>query len=496
MSKSKKTIITILFIITIIVIILTFIGINYNKKENDNNETEEIIPKITEEYTTATLQNVKTYPSSLNIDYQNKDEVYYYDDDIKYLAYKNGIFYDKEKPIEEDYSEKIVFKLYTYNYDPENDEHCLTENKTNTKKCYNWIYRISNMQDSIDYLVLRETNETGEDRLLTLLNPNTGTKIDLKQLGIEYIENSDELGEIKTYDYDYLGVCSYFSKCGLISYDGKIIIDFIYDSIDYTNKNIIVISKNSKYGIINYKNEVKIPIEYDELYSSGKYIFGVKDNKLNVYNNKYTLITDNISVTKDKDTEQYNYFTIPEDNKVYLENENELYLIDGKLQRKITTTDTFNYIYDEKDNIKYIYTTNKDNNKLEINFYDTDLYEYYKLEKNTKENIDYYINISNIDKTNYYNISIYYDLKEYNENYYIDMLNSKEITEYKALNKYFNNGYSFVLTDTKLDIYKEKELINSINGNYTYLKDYYFINNSLNSIEVLEFKKESHELSQ
>ena len=79
------------------------------------------------------------------------------------------------------------------------------------------------------------------------------------------------------------------------------------------------------------------------------------------------------------------------------------------------------------------------------------------------------------------------------------MKNLKELTEYDALRKFFKNGYSYVINDNKLKIYKESELLQEFTGNYEYIDEYKFIKYSENStteiIEV-EFKKESREVEQ
>lgn len=59
-------------------------------------------------------------------------------------------------------------------------------------------------------------------------------------------------------------------KCGLISKDGDVVLDFIYDELYYVSDDCIVIGRNKKespkYGVITLAQEVVIPCQYDDIY--------------------------------------------------------------------------------------------------------------------------------------------------------------------------------------------------------------------------------------
>ena len=73
------------------------------------------------------------------------------------------------------------------------------------------------------------------------------------------------------------------------------------------------------------------------------------------------------------------------------------------------------------------------------------------------------------------------------------MVNSKEITEKDALNQYFDNGYSFVLNNNTLYVYKNNELLSTHENINDYFGGYYFSSNKNNktSIYKIEFKNSS-----
>ena len=148
--------------------------------------------------------------------------------------------------------------------------------------------------------------------------------------------------------------------------------------------------------------------------------------------------------------------------------------------------------------IIYVYTTSI-NESINITIYDLDLYEYYKLNlplKETTQRTYLETQIKNTQNKDYYQITTYYDAesldeKELQEYYYIDIKNSKEISEKNALKQYLSNGYSYTLNDSgNLIIYKNDEKLTEFYDINMYLGGYYFLDND-NKISLLEFKKES-----
>ena len=86
MNKRKKCIIIALFSIVILFTILTFIGINYQKKENKEIKIEEKIPKITEEYISANMIKLKSYKDNI---YFEDNNAFYFKNGNKYIIFKN-----------------------------------------------------------------------------------------------------------------------------------------------------------------------------------------------------------------------------------------------------------------------------------------------------------------------------------------------------------------------------------------------------------------------
>ena len=509
MSKSKKIIVIILFILVIICVILTIIGINYTKPNPNNPEVkEEVKPPITVEYTTVELNTLKEYNNYLDFE---DNKVSYYDNNYRYIVYKNGVILQEPERIKDNnnkYEDYIDFKKYIFYITEGYEESCIKDKSNNEIECFDEVQKISNLQDSTDYLILTKYDPKDRDvHILTLLNPNTGEIIDLSKINVFSISSSslsnDESGNIYTYEYDYLPACSSFEKCGLINYQGKIIIDYIYDNVDYINKDTIIVSKNDKTGIINYKNEILLPIEYDQIQVTSNHIIAIKDFNLSVFNKKMKQLLTNVGVDSSESETGYNYYLNIQDDNLYIlveeDNNNTLYLVNSKFQRKIESTGTLEYVYNDYalNKLKYISFSYTNNNKLYIVFYDLDLYEYYTFTKELTNNIDFYTSISVTEKNNnYYIISLIYDIDKYNEYHYIDLINSKEIDEITAIGKHFSNGYTYTIIPNKLNIYKDKELLNSFTGYFTHLNEYTFIQSINDTYKIinLEFKKESREV--
>ena len=61
MDKNIKITIIMLFVTILLLAIIIFIGVNYNGKRKENEPKKEIIPKITEQYTSVSLKTLKEY---------------------------------------------------------------------------------------------------------------------------------------------------------------------------------------------------------------------------------------------------------------------------------------------------------------------------------------------------------------------------------------------------------------------------------------------------
>ena len=501
MDKNIKITIIMLFVTILLLAIIIFIGVNYNGKRKENEPKKEIIPKITEQYTSVSLKTLKEYDNYLN--YEN-GEILYYNDNNMYLVYKNGVFYDN-KLLEENVNGPYIHSLkkYTINIDYSEDQYSITEKSTNKTENYDSITLVMNNDEEIGYLILEK--ETDEKNEIYLLNVNNGNKINLVEKDISTVINNNDEGTIITDKFDYLPVISTYEKCGLISYDGTQVIDFIYDWIEYVNKDFIIVTKNNKEGVVNYKNENILDTEYDYIEKVGQYTFVVKDHILDILNDKYEKIVENIGITDIEDyLKPYNYSAILyKNNLIYVIVEgvnNTLYRIENNSIKQINSEGIGETVNDHDDNLVYFAFRYEKDGKLIYDIYDKTLKKIYTIDKALTENVEYSTSINPIkDKPNYYQIIISYYVDERYDNIYLDMKNLKELTEYDALRKFFKNGYSYVINDNKLKIYKESELLQEFTGNYEYIDEYKFIKYSENStteiIEV-EFKKESREVEQ
>ena len=166
------------------------------------------------------------------------------------------------------------------------------------------------------------------------------------------------------------------------------------------------------------------------------------------------------------------------------------YIISSKgIDRSFTVESNIEPLYTEDDdytNVKYYYSISTNDNKVTVTFYDTDYYEYYKYTTKKLINSKYSYSVYLINNICY--IEIYYEATGKYDSIYLDLTNSKEISEIDALYKYFDNGYGYTLKDNVLTVYKDKEELNKFENINTYLGKYLFSTTDDEIIE-LEFQK-------
>ena len=354
------------------------------------------------------------------------------------------------------------------------------------------------------YAILVTYNDKTDETIYEVLNTNDGSvnQINIEDATIEDDQslNYREMEPIDASTVNYFTITNKTNKVGLINPKGNIIIDIIYDNISVFQDKYIITSLDNKYGIVNFNNEEIIPFEYDKIYSVGNFLILEKNKKLSIADSNAKIYIENkIDVEEDNRTFDYEtyYFISTEYNnklylKVYYNNKESIYLINSKdIERKISTSTYFDTLRSYNKNAKYFYTTESNGNKETITFYDYDLYEYFKTDVDFNSNIKHYTEIKPlIHNFNYYSIDFYTSLgEEQDKSYYIDLFNSKQIDEYTALKRYFNNGYNFYISNNKLKVYKDKELLSEFDGEYEYLGGYLFLKD--NEIFELTFKKET-----
>ncbi len=477
----------VILLILLIVSIIAFTKIYGNKIPKHKIDNEIVIPNIVETYTYSTLELVKDYDNIVYLDNESNElRLKTNDENLDYyIIGEYGKIYKSIVPIEKEIEET---KFGNYKIYSDNDSFYYINTTNNTKSNYyvsiNPLYYYNGIKDVFDFLVLKDEEK------YYLLNINTDEILELDEnIKDVFIENAYPF-MVSNYP-NYIIVENNENKYGLIDKNGNTIIDFKYDYIrNCINKDEYLVLMDDKYGIINSKDEVILNNEYDSIYYIGNYKILNKDNKYGVsYNNKIIVDT----TLDNNKTDQGLYFTIL-NNNLLLVTQNQSYLINSKgiIRQVNASLNELSYKVNDNDIVSYLYSVIENKNNIEIKFYDLNMYEYYTL-KIPYENIyDYNISITSINK-NYYKVELDYDLSgdtSLDKVYYIDMVNSKEITEKDALNQYFDNGYSFVLNNNTLYIYKNNELLSTHENINDYFGGYYFSSNKNNktSIYKIEFK--------
>lgn len=501
MDRNKKIILlSIVGIGIVLLIILGTVGyirtvkIQKNKKAQKENITE-TLPEIKEDFSLVTFNEKYISQGKIYYDENTKDIIEITNEKEVFLG-NNGSLYPnpiekiiemKNEPI---YSIKNI-KIYS-EYDKDLKQNIMYYISDNSKKSetYNYIEPIcikSNNSTICNYLILEDkiSNEKYAYYLLNLINDK---KIKLNE-NIQKIENikNESCKDIILEEFDYLVVYAKVNnklKAGLINYEGVQVLDFKYDNL-YTYKNgIFIAEENKKYGIIDSRDNILLEIDYDGINYTNNYFITLRNNYIDVFNvNLKSVLKDDISITNKKEFNYCNnkiYSYIESNNNLYLGVENDKSYIINKKGIEKNIPGNINYLYDKNNEIKFYYTTSIEEGKLTTTFYDQDLYEYYKITKDTKLETTKNIKIYNIKND-------YYIIETPNNKYYIDLFNSKETTEKEVFIKYLDNGYSFTILNDILTIYKDKKILHTEENITEYLGGYLFANNE--KIFEIEFKK-------
>lgn len=507
--NNKKLVIRSVLAFTILIVlficIYLFITIFKEDKINyDNNGM--VIPEIKEDFTLVTLEEKKEINGTLYIDKNtNQIRVKSNDDGIlEYIIGEYGKLYETPQTLMDE-EEELLIKGYNIYYESKKDKYYFIDNNNNTKSSY---------YDKIIPLYLNEKNEENVNYFI-LYDYKTIEILDLNTNEISILKsNIKELTSIKdgiTNNNKYLTAKQTDNTYTLINYIGIDVLDKVYQEIKTTQKeDTFIIKENNKYGVITDQNEIKLNVEFDNIEFIGKFIITKKDNKISIYDDNYNLIEDS-TIELENSESTYSYQII--NNDLYITTYPYEYNIDEVTEEQLNYLNTFKIttkgierkINSEIQTIKnideeiiYVYTTSI-NESINITIYDLDLYEYYKLNlplKETTQRTYLETQIKNTQNKDYYQITTYYDAesldeKELQEYYYIDIKNSKEISEKNALKQYLSNGYSYTLNDSgNLIIYKNDEKLTEFYDINMYLGGYYFLDND-NKINLLEFKKES-----
>ena len=490
MEKDKKELIIrgiIVWVSLILFILSIYTFIKLNEKDIKHKIDNEIVkPVIKEEFTTAALKVVKTYDGIISVD-DSKNEILLSsnEDGIDhYVIGEIGNIYNEEKSVKKENNEN---KYGDYEIIKNKNNSYYLNTKTNIKSDYYVSIKPLTYYNGIkyitDYLVLEN-----EDNML-LLNIGTDETIKLDDRIINLYIKEEYNDYVISNNPNYIIIENKDNKFGLMKTNGDIVIDFKYDYLSNSiNKDEFIFYEDNKFGIINSKDEVLLNNEYDTIYYIDNYKILSKNNKFGVLYNDNQIVDYNIDGN-------INFKMIG--NNLYIINKNNSYLINSKGVKKELNNEVFDlgYIDEENKSDYYFYTVIENNDKLNIIFYDNDFYEYYKLSIPYENIYNYSLNITPLKKYCIYKIDLKYSLEgdtSKDKTYYIDLFNSKEISEKEALYEYFDNGYGYILDNDTLKIYKNDELINTFNNIHDYLGNYNFsnINKNKSTIYEVEFKKE------
>ena len=493
-----------------LMILLFFTYIQNKNHENIKHKIDTSpIPKITEHFKDTDMNVIGSYINSINYDSVTKEiTTKSNDNSIDYLVIgKYGNIYQNPIEIKKDAITNDKYGDYELFCDDNNRFYYLNIQNGKKSKAYKCREGFNNRdvikyknKDKIvsDYIVLYGTDN------IDLFNYRDGkvTSLDSKIVEVYPFIYENDSNIFDSNYINYLVAKNDENKIGLIDYNGKVILDFEYDSIkNYINKDEYVACKDNKCGLIDSKGKEILKFEYDNIIYSFKYKILTRGNTAAVmYDNKiiidFILPFDNNGaydfgslkyVYNDKTgmlllttcaSYDYSTQTFWDNSRTYLiNNKGIVRKFDGYLET----------LHGNDNELLYLYNIYKGNQRYGITFYDIDLYEYYSTNINFNSNYDYSITIDNLSHNKYY-----YDIKlTYNDTVihtYIDLLNSKKLNEKKANYQYFKNGYAFTLVDGKLNIYKENEVIDSYDNITMYLGNYYYVRKTNNGYEILELK--------
>ena len=515
MKDTTKLILTAILVFLLLCILTGGIYAWITWKEPEKVENE--IPKITEEYTKVEFTTLKNTTGNFILTGENEIIENDFINDKSYIIGKFGKLYTNKIPydIDNEYENEITtYKNYkVYHTDDYEFMYYINTKNNKRSKNYDMVSAIINEDTEVcNYFVLTYYN--GDNKEIYILNLNTDSVIKLDE-SIEYIVDTDyyiaTVNNTKT-----LVVSGTNEKYGLIDYSGKIVIDMIYDNLSSVSDTLFIAETNEKFGMINEKNETMLNFIYDTILTYGDYIVVTKDDKLTVLNKSFkTIVADlDIDVSLHKVDDYYvegdymQYYAISRNNILYLYTYSSVY-IDNNISK---STDKYlkSYTIDKKGiinkidgdvsciipnandgNCLYHYTVSTKSDQSMVTIYDSEFYEYFKYSIKLKYDGKVDNRIWIYEKDDYYLIEVYYDTGTY-DRYYIDLVNSKEISSFKANYKYFDNGYGFILLDNTLTIYKQEKVLETFNNVEEYIGDYMFIVNRDDNytIEKLEFKKD------
>lgn len=486
-KKTKIALSSILVVLILLVVfLLIYVLLNIDNETKINPPIDEDVPTIKEEFNLADLKLIKEYSGNIYVDgndiIENGSESYY-------IGILGKLYTNKIKINNKDDKSEIKIKNYIIKKTTDNFYYFVLDNeRSNLYDEINPICFINNSSNDLcNYFLL---NDQGRFQIYSLIDKDY-VSLNSSIKSINYNKTLND--KIYIYEGSYLPFNT-TDRTVLVDMDGNIKYSSENVNIELLNKNYYKIVVNNKYGIIDENGEIIVLPDNDYLsYKDGLYVV-IRNNRIGVLNDNFKAIVNyEIPVVMGKDNysfdyEIYNDLMYLRTNKYNNKGKDKIYIINYK---GISRSQSGKYIYlTDNNNLLYIYDVVTNNNTLSVHYYDTDLYEYYYYTENLTPGKEFKLNSDFKDKR-YHILFIDYNDKSYDKTVYIDLFNSKIVSEIDVNYKYFDNGYGYVLNNGKLSIYKKDALINSFDNIDYYLGGYLF--SSSNKVMKVEFKNDSNQ---
>lgn len=144
------------------------------------------------------------------------------------------------------------------------------------------------------------------------------------------------------------GLITYIGgKHGLYNYEGKKILDDVYEDIDFINDSLIELKKDGKVGVCRIDGEMIIPVKYDYINSGNKFsgfLIAKQNNKYGLFSDKGALLAP--AVYDDIDIPFFKEI-IPEDRLIKVKTGNKYGLLNNS--GKVVIPIANNYIHSFRD---------------------------------------------------------------------------------------------------------------------------------------------------
>jgi len=473
-------------IITLNLIVATFIFIYVLNYEEENNSLNKTINLIHE---TSCFKSSDKYYQIYNKE-NNLYELYDYNQNLinssnnQITLYQDNIYSLDNKVYLENKELKKQDNFYVY------DNKFFYLNSSKLHSSNDNIYVVS---DNNKYFIYNKLNNNtlilDNYKLVIFDNKLEFIYSDNSLYDIENFEKIDIIGSLlddkqQTYCLDNASIIQYNTnkylftkndnKVNILDFKGNLVNTFLYDDIVSTKENYFIVYDNNKYGVVDINKKVILDISYDKIYYNNNYYLTLEDRKINVYDEKFQKLTNDIDINyEDTKCDTNNPFKVNKNgNNLFISYYDKVYLIENnnaRLFEKSYIIDDLLIVRENKKLDVYDLTMKKYQNiKFDRSDYDNVTFDVYK---NTKSN---HLNISIVSEKNNEYIS---------ELYVYDLVNEKILDSNTGCfncNDIFDITYSLgsdfnliIYNKSNEEIYNMKnvELIEKLNDNMFYVLD-------------------------